>query len=227
MVSEPLTLHRPDLARDQRSGAVRAMLARVGLGDELARRYPHELSGGQCQRVGIARAMILAPRLLVADEPVSALDASIQQQVMDVIADFRREQRTSILFVSHNLAVVRRLCERVLVLYLGQAMEAGPTAEVYARSLHPYTRALLAAVPIPDPLRQPGRLREALQGEPPMAGSLARGCVFRNRCPHARERCAEQRPAWETLADGRAVACHFWREIDDPSPSGSVDQATV
>jgi oligopeptide/dipeptide ABC transporter ATP-binding protein len=223
IVAEPLGLHRPELTRAQRGQSVLDMLARVGLGRELAARYPHQLSGGQCQRVGIARAMILQPKLLIADEPVSALDASIQQQIIEVIADLRREQGTSVLFVSHNLALVRLLCERVLVLYLGQAMEAGPTGAVYARPLHPYTRMLLSSVPIPDPRRQPARLLQTLEGEPPPTGALGGGCVFRNRCPHARPRCAEQRPAWERLADGRAVACHFWREID----GGSVDQTTV
>jgi oligopeptide/dipeptide ABC transporter ATP-binding protein len=229
IIAEPVRLHRPDLDRDQRGRAVRAMLARVGLSAELMERYPHELSGGQCQRVGIARAMVLGPKLLVADEPVSALDASIQEQVLDVIADLRREQGTSILFVSHNLAVVRRLCDRVLVLYLGRAMETGPVGAVYSRPLHPYTRALLAAVPIPDPQRQPARLRQVLEGEAeaPLDGSGARGCVFRNRCPHARQRCTEQTPAWEAVAGGRFVACHFWHEIDGGSPGGSLDQGTV
>jgi oligopeptide transport system ATP-binding protein len=213
IVAEPLRLHRPELDRGARADAVADMLGRVGLSRELANRYPHEFSGGQCQRVGIARAMILKPRLLVCDEPVSALDVSIQEQIVTLLADLKREYGMSVLFVSHNLAVVRRLCERVLVLYLGRMMELAPAELLYTRPLHPYTRDLLDAVPLPDPDVQPGRLARVLVGEPPSPLDPPSGCVYRTRCPHAAEVCRERVPAWEEAASGRWVACHRWAEL--------------
>jgi oligopeptide transport system ATP-binding protein len=176
-------------------------------------RYPHEFSGGQCQRIGIARAMILKPRLLVCDEPVSALDVSIQEQIVGLLADLKREYGMCILFVSHNLAVVRRLCERVLVLYLGRMMELAPSDSLYARPLHPYTRELLAAVPIADPDIQPGRLARALIGEPPSPLAPPSGCVYRTRCPHAIDVCRERVPEWAGAEGSHRVACHRWREL--------------
>ena len=213
-VSEPLALHRPELDAAARACAVLAQLARVGLPAAAATRFPHQLSGGQCQRVGLARAMILAPRLLVCDEPVSALDVSLQAQIVALIAALQRESGTAILFVSHDLNVVRRICERVLVLYRGRSMELAPARALYERPLHPYTRALIDAVPIADPALQPARLRASLEREPARAASTAAGgCVFRERCPHALARCAESAPAWESAAEGRLVACHRWREL--------------
>ena len=218
IVDEPLRVHRPDLDAEGRARAVAEMLVRVGISPDLANRYPHEFSGGQCQRIGIARAMILKPRLLVCDEPVSALDMSIQEQIVTLLADLKREYGMCILFVSHNLAVVRRLCERVLVLYLGRMMEMGPAERLYTQPLHPYTRNLLDAVPIPDPDTQPGRLARVLGGEPPSPLNPPSGCVYRTRCPHAVQVCREQVPVWETGADGHEVACHRWRELGTPAP---------
>jgi oligopeptide transport system ATP-binding protein len=189
------------------------MLQRVGLGEELLSRYPHELSGGQAQRVGIARAMILRPRLLVCDEAVSALDVSDQGQILKLLEDLKREYRTSILFISHNLAVVRQLCERVLVLYLGRMMEQGATETLYRDPAHPYTRGLLAAVPIPDPDLQPARLVRALGGELPSPLAPPPGCVFHTRCPHVRDICRAQVPRWEPAGPRQEVACHRWREL--------------
>ena len=217
IVAEPLRLHRPELDRAACAAAVADMLGRVGLSSELANRYPHEFSGGQCQRVGIARAMILKPRLLVCDEPVSALDVSIQEQIVTLLADLKREYGTSILFVSHNLAVVRRLCERVLVLYLGRMMELSPAELLYTRPLHPYTRDLLDAVPVPDPDVQPGRLARVLKGEPPSPLDPPSGCVYRTRCPHAAAVCQERLPEWQEALAGRSVACHRWAELEYPS----------
>jgi oligopeptide transport system ATP-binding protein len=194
------------------------MLVRVGITPDLANRYPHEFSGGQCQRIGIARAMILKPRLLVCDEPVSALDVSIQEQIVTLLADLKREFGMCILFVSHNLAVVRRLCERVLVLYLGRMMEMGPAERLYTQPLHPYTRNLLDAVPIPDPDTQPGRLTGVLGGEPPSLLNPPSGCVYRTRCPQAIQVCRERMPVRETGADGHEIACHRWRELGTPAP---------
>ncbi|MEZ5475896.1 MAG: ATP-binding cassette domain-containing protein [Steroidobacteraceae bacterium] len=213
IVSEPLRVHRPHLTRAQRKAEVGQMLERVGLSRDQINRYPHEFSGGQCQRIGIARAMILQPKLLVCDEPVSALDVSIQAQIINLLEGLKRESGTSILFVSHNLAVVRRLCERVLVLYLGKTMEVAPSDELFRAARHPYTLGLLASVPIPDPDVQPARLEIALSGELPSPLSPPSGCVFRTRCKFAIERCATQVPVLESASERSQVACHRWREL--------------
>jgi peptide/nickel transport system ATP-binding protein len=214
IVAEPLQVHRPDLDRAARAAAVSQALARVRLDSALATRYPHELSGGQCQRVGIARAMVLQPRLLICDEPVSALDVTVQEQIVSLLADLKRESGLAILFISHNLAVVRQLCERILVLYLGRMMELAPAASLYTHPLHPYTRELLDSAPIPDPDIQPARLARARLGEPPSPLSPPSGCVYRTRCPHAIAVCAERIPSWEaTDGASRWVACHRWREL--------------
>jgi oligopeptide/dipeptide ABC transporter ATP-binding protein len=149
----------------------------------------------------------------VCDEPVSALDTPTQQQIVALLADLKRESGLTLVFVSHNLALVRRLCERVLVLYLGRMMELAPAGALYARPLHPYTRELLAAVPIPDPDLQPARLARALPGEPPSPLNPPSGCIYRTRCPHALAVCREQVPAWERAAEAHRVACHLWREL--------------
>jgi oligopeptide transport system ATP-binding protein len=212
IVGEPLRDHERSLDAAARAATVAAMLGRVGLAAELTHRYPHELSGGQCQRVGIARAMILRPRLLACDEPVSALDVSTQEQIISLLADLRRDSGLSLLLVSHNLALVRRLCDRVLVLYLGRMMELGSAAELLRRPRHPYTRELLDSVPIPDPQLQPARLARARTGEPPSPFAATTGCVYRSRCPHAAGVCAERVPVWEPSGPGAHVACHRWRE---------------
>ncbi len=213
IVAEPLRVHRPDLDAPARTAVVAEMLLRVGLGRNLLARYPHELSGGQAQRVAIARAMVLKPKLLVCDEAVSALDVSVQAQILALLQDLKREYSTSILFISHNLAVVRQLCERVLVLYLGRMMEQGTTAALYLTPAHPYTQGLLEAVPIPDPDLQPARLARPLQGELPSPSAPPAGCVFHTRCPHAAQICHQSVPSWDTVAPGHHVACHRWREI--------------
>jgi oligopeptide transport system ATP-binding protein len=213
IVEEPLRVHQPELSPGDRARAVAEMLVRVGIAPDLINRYPHEFSGGQCQRIGIARAMILKPRLLVCDEPVSALDVTIQEQIVTLLDDLKREYGMCILFVSHNLAVVRRLCDRVLVLYLGRMMELASSERLYTRALHPYTRDLLEAVPIPDPDVQPARLTRVLGGEPPSPLNPPSGCVYRTRCPHAKEVCGERVPTWEEAEVGHWVACHRWREL--------------
>jgi peptide/nickel transport system ATP-binding protein len=220
IVAEPLEVHEPQLDATARQRQMLDMLARVGLSPEMAARYPHEISGGQCQRVGIARAMILGPRLLVCDEPVSALDVTVQAQILDLLAGLKSERGMSILLVSHNLAVVRRLCDRVLVLYRGRMMELADSRTLFSHPLHPYTRELLDAVPMVDPEVQPRRLALALkrltriqeaQGE----DTGSEGCVFRGRCPYAIPVCAERVPAWEEAPGGGRVACHRFREIAD------------
>jgi oligopeptide/dipeptide ABC transporter ATP-binding protein len=214
IVAEPLRALRPEMDSAQRASRVAAMLTRVGLGPEYASRRSRELSGGQCQRVAIARAMILEPKLLVCDEAVSALDVSIQAQLLDLFAAIKRDHGTSILFVSHNLAVVRKLCERVLVMYLGRVVEEGPAEEVFLRPRHPYTRMLLESVPLLDPVRERARLATlAVQGETPSAVDRPSGCHFHTRCPMAQPACAERSPAPEEVAESHRVACLRWREI--------------
>jgi oligopeptide transport system ATP-binding protein len=222
IVGEPLQVHGPELDKKGRARAISEALARVGLPAGLAERFPHELSGGQCQRVGMARAMILQPQLLVCDEPVSALDVTIQEQIVKLLADLKRQSGLSLLFISHNLGVVRELCDRVLVLYLGRMMESAPAAAIYSRPLHPYTRELLESVPIPDPEVQPARLARAMPAEPAPLLSMSgppMGCVYQSRCPQAIDVCRQRLPAWEAAewdtpgGASRRVACHRAREL--------------
>lgn len=219
-VAEPLATHRPEMSRAQRRETAARWLARVGLDGDALDRYPHEFSGGQCQRIGIARAMILEPRLIVCDEVVSALDVSIQAQIVNLLAALQRETGVALLFISHNLAVVRHLSHRVLVLYLGRMVEIGPGEALFADARHPYTRALLSAVPPPDPLAARAAKPAVLKGEPPSPLNPPSGCPFRTRCPLAIEVCAETMPPPEPVDDrpGHLVACHRWR---DRSTQGS------
>jgi peptide/nickel transport system ATP-binding protein len=213
IVAEPLRALRPELNAAQRAERVRATLSSVGLGAEYAKRRSRELSGGQCQRVAIARAMVLEPKLLVCDEAVSSLDVSIQAQILELLSAFK-QRGTGIVFVSHNLAVVRRLCERVLVMYLGRAVESGPTRSVFAAPRHPYTRLLLASVPLLDPLEERRRLAALPPvGDTPSAVERPAGCSFHTRCPSARDLCAQSRPGLERAGDGQEVACLRWREL--------------
>jgi oligopeptide transport system ATP-binding protein len=213
-VAEPLAIFRADLPRAARSQEALQMLRRVGLEASLANRYPHELSGGQCQRAAIARAVILQPKLLVCDEPVSSLDVSVQRQVLDLLKRLQQELHLGMLFISHNLAVIRQVSQRVLVLYLGRVMEMAPRTELFERPLHPYTRALLDSVPILDPVRERARSLVPLRGEIPSPLDPPSGCVFRTRCPWAQARCAEAVPALESPGSQRQVACVRWRELD-------------
>ncbi len=214
IVAEPLRALRPEMDSAARAVAVTRMLASVGLGPEYAGRRSRELSGGQCQRVAIARAMILEPKLLVCDEAVSALDVSIQAQLLELFASLKRTHGTSIVFVSHNLAVVRRLCERVLVMYLGRVVEAGPTEAVFAAPRHPYTRVLLDSVPLLDPGLERARLALLTpSGETPSALDRPRGCAFHTRCVAVRPACGDRSPETETAGISHRVACWRWREL--------------
>ncbi|MGJ7490288.1 ABC transporter ATP-binding protein [Variovorax sp. ZT4R33] len=195
-------LHKGAAARERR---IAELLETVGLRPEHASRFPHEFSGGQRQRIGVARALAVEPEFIVADEPLSALDVSIQAQVINLLADLRERLSLTMLFISHDLDVVEYLCDRVVVLYLGKVMEVATTAELFERPLHPYTRALLAASPKPDPL-QPSE-HVALKGDIPSPMDPPSGCVFRTRCPHAIDACAETVPPLEARAPGRFSAC--------------------
>jgi oligopeptide/dipeptide ABC transporter ATP-binding protein len=210
IVGEGLTIHRVG-TRGERKAKVRELLDLVGLPPEAASRYPHEFSGGQRQRIGIARALALGPRFVVADEPVSALDVSIQAQILNLLQDLQRRLSLTLLFISHDLRVVEHLADRVAIMYLGRIVEEGPRDVVYGNARHPYTRALLSAVPVPDPTRK--AVRQELRGESPSPVSPPPGCAFHPRCPHAIDRCRTEVPSLERGTDARAVACHVFPAV--------------
>jgi oligopeptide transport system ATP-binding protein len=212
-IAEPLITHEPQLGTAEVRARVADMLARTGLAPQMINRYPHEFSGGQCQRIGIARAMILRPRLIVCDEPVSALDVSIRAQIVNLLMRLQREFGLALLFISHDLAVVRHISHRILVLYLGRMMELADRDSIYLAPKHPYTKTLIAAVPIPDPKLERDKRRLVLTGDLPSPLDPPSGCVFRTRCPLAIETCARQVPPLEQIAPGHQVACHRWREV--------------
>ncbi|MDB5816570.1 MAG: oppF 8, partial [Rhizobacter sp.] len=204
IIGEAIDTHR--LARGAaRAARIADLLTQVGLSPDHARRFPHEFSGGQRQRIGLARALAVEPELIIADEPVSALDVSVQAQIINLIQDLQAQRALSVLFISHDLSVVEYLCDDVVVMYLGRVMERGPSREVYASPRHPYTRALLSASPVPDPGRRSQRI--VLRGDIPSPLDPPSGCVFRTRCPHAVAECAVTKPALESVGPGHDAAC--------------------
>ncbi len=209
-IAEPLRIFEPSLDAGARRRRVGGMLERVGLTMDVIGRYPHEFSGGQCQRIGIARAMILSPKLLICDEPVSSLDVSIQGQIINLLLDLQREAGTAMLFISHNLAVVRHLSHRILVMYAGALIETASQEALFGSPVHPYTRALLAAVPSLDPAARSAPM--PLLAEAPAPLPAAGGCVYRGRCAHALALCA-QAPPLQEIIPGHSVACHRSREL--------------
>ena len=211
IIAEPVRNFHPQFTRREIKGRVKNMMNQVGLLPSMFNRYPHEVSGGQCQRVGIARAMILGPKLVVCDEPVSALDVSIRAQIINLLMGLQRQLNISMLFISHDLSVVRHISHRVAVLYLGRVMEAAPKKSVYAEPKHPYTQALMSAVPIPDPDKERAKSRIILQGDLPSPLDPPSGCVFRTRCPKATDICAQKVPQMELAGPEHIVACHHWR----------------
>jgi oligopeptide/dipeptide ABC transporter ATP-binding protein len=215
IVGLPLHLHT-SLTAPERRARVIAVLEWVGLGAAHLRRYPHEFSGGQRQRIGIARALVLHPDFVVCDEPVSALDVSVQAQIVELLARLCRELGLAYLFISHDLAVVAHVSDRIAVMYLGRIVELGPARAVVTTPRHPYTRALLSAVP---QVHATGALRIRLTGEPPSPLAPPSGCTFHPRCPYAQDLCRITRPELEPAISGRAVACHFADTITDPLPA--------
>jgi oligopeptide transport system ATP-binding protein len=210
IIAEPLTVHYPQISAEERKRNVREMMERVGLLPLMINRYPHEFSGGQCQRIGVARAMILRPKLIICDEPVSALDVSIQAQIINLIKDLQDSFGLSLVFISHDLSIVRHISHRIMVLYLGNTMEIADRDTLYSRPRHPYTRALISAVPIPDPVLEKKKQRLVLEGDLPSPLSPPSGCVFRTRCPLAQQICSREKPVLEEIGAGQQVACHFW-----------------
>jgi len=217
IIEEPLSVHGVGKKAERRAAVIR-LAERVGLRPEMLTRHPHEFSGGQRQRIGIARALALNPEIIICDEPVSALDVSVQAQVVNLLGDLQRERGLSYLFISHDLSVVQHLAHRVAVMYLGKIVEQARRRSLWVRPFHPYTRALLAAVPVPDPA-QPKLIDEAMtDGEIPSPIDPPSGCRFRTRCPYAQAICAEREPPLREVVEGHFVACH----LVERKPDGTV-----
>ena len=210
ILEEPFAIHRMGTAAE-RDRWIDGLLARVGLDSSAKHRFPHEFSGGQRQRIGIARAIALKPKLIVCDEAVSALDVSIQSQVVNLLLELQREMNLALIFIAHDLAVVKHISDQVAVMYLGQIVEMAAARDIYHQPRHPYTQALVSAIPVPDPLASTNRV--VLEGEVPSPINPPDGCRFHTRCPHVAEGCRDQVPDLEPVGEAGSVACHHWRRI--------------
>ena len=209
IIAEPLRTHTPELSKAQIVNKVGEMMEKVGLLPNLANRYPHEFSGGQCQRIGIARALILNPKLVICDEPVAALDVSVRAQVVNLLQELQRELGMAMIFIAHDLSVIKHISTRIMVIYLGKVMEFAPAKELLNHPIHPYTRALIASVPVPDPIEERARPRVILSGDLPSPLDVPEGCVFESRCPEARKECVSIQPLPEFYRSGHQAACPF------------------
>ncbi len=214
IIGEPLDVHRLCATKQERQERILQLMDYVGLNSEHAARYAHEFSGGQRQRIGIARALAVNPDFIVCDEPVSALDVSIQAQVINMFDELQERLGLTYLFIAHDLLVVRHISDRIAVMYLGRMVELADAAEIYDHPLHPYSKSLLSAVPVPDPKVARANKRIVLTGDIPSPLNAPSGCPFRTRCPYAQERCAEEMPPFDEVAKGHFVACHRVREIN-------------
>ena len=208
IIGEALRIHRPDLKGEAYSERIRELLAVVGLNSEHANRFPHEFSGGQQQRVGIARALAVEPKFIVCDEPISALDVSIQSQIVNMLEDLQEEEDLTYLFIAHDISVVRHISNRIGVMYLGQMVELAESYELCSNPLHPYTKSLISAVPLPDPEKTRAKKRIVLEGDVPSPLNPPSGCRFHTRCPLAGEKCKQKQPDWKEYGEGHFAACH-------------------
>ena len=214
IVGEAIDIHKLAANKKERHDRIISMLERVGLNSEHANRYPHEFSGGQRQRVGIARALAVNPQFIVCDEPISALDVSIQAQVVNMFEELQEQMGLTYLFIAHDLSVVKHISDRIGVMYLGKMVELADSYELVARSLHPYTKSLISAIPIADPVKARASKRIVLQGDVPSPLNPPTGCLFRTRCPYADECCAQKEPEWREVEKGHYVACHHVEKIN-------------
>ena len=205
IIAEPLRTYHPKMSRQEVRERVKAMMLKVGLLPNLINRYPHEFSGGQCQRIGIARALILEPKLIICDEPVSALDVSIQAQILNLMRELQRKYQLTYIFISHNLSVVKHICDRIAVMYLGNIVEIAPKKELFDNPLHPYTKALLGAIPIPDP--DIPAMQDMLEGDVPSPINPPKGCCFHTRCHGCCKECTAQKPKLINVGNDHWVAC--------------------
>ena len=209
IIAEPLKTHYPKTSKEDIKSRVQDVMDKVGLLHNLVNRYPHEFSGGQCQRIGIARALILKPKLIICDEPVSALDVSIQAQVINLLMELQSEMGLTLIFIAHDLSIVKHISNKIMVLYLGNMVEMANSSDIYAHPRHPYTQALISAVPIPDPEIEKNKELILIEGDLPSPINPPSGCVFRTRCQKAQDICANKKPTLNTLNDNHMVACHF------------------
>ena len=214
IVGEAIDIHKLAANKKERHDRIISMLERVGLNSEHANRYPHEFSGGQRQRVGIARALAVNPQFIVCDEPISALDVSVQAQVVNMFEELQEQMGLTYLFIAHDLSVVKHISDRIGVMYLGKMVELADSYELVARSLHPYTKSLISAIPIADPIKARASKRIVLQGDVPSPLNPPTGCRFRTRCPYADECCAQKEPEWREVEKGHYVACHHVEKIN-------------